>query len=197
MLQRCGTRLLVSSKTVKGNDIPASFAIADKCSVVFVDPPRAISTAMAFSNASFFRMAEGVMLPHTSLTILSPVSLAIRAFKALLASAVPQYGSDIPKASVTQAMLLAVHMPLQEPQPGHAEPSNRSNSFSLILPANTWPTASETFEKPIFFPSSQPEAIGPPVTEMAGTFNLAAAMSIPGVTLSQFEIITNPSSLCA
>ena len=32
---------------------------------------------------------------------------------------------------------------------------------------------------------------------MAGMSNLAAAISMPGVTLSQFEIITRPSSLWA
>ncbi len=39
--------------------------------------------------------------------------------------------------------------------------------------------------------------MGPPVTEMAGMFSRAAAISMPGVILSQFEMRTKPSSMCA
>jgi hypothetical protein len=103
----------------------------------------------------------------------------------------------MPNASVKQAIVLAVNMPLQEPQPGHAAFSNRVNSSLLILSAKTLPKPSKTLATPTFSPSSLPEAIAPPVTATAGTSNRAAAMSIPGVTLSQFEIKTTPSSLCA
>src|SRR5450756_463511 len=96
----------------------------------------------------------------------------------------------MPNASVTHAMVFAVNMPLQEPQPGQATFSSAADSFSVILPAKTLPTASKTLLTPTFCPSRMPEAIGPPVTEIAGTSILAAAMSMPGVTLSQLEIIT-------
>ena len=40
-------------------------------------------------------------------------------------------------------MVLAVYMPLQDPQPGHATSSNLFSSSSLISPATNFPTASE------------------------------------------------------
>ena len=42
-----------------------------------------------------------------------------------------------------------------------------------------------------------PDAIAPPVRDTAGMSNLAAAMSIPGVTLSQLLKRTKPSRRCA
>jgi hypothetical protein len=57
---------------------------------VFVEPPSAVSTTMAFSNASLVRMFEGVTFLRTSSIIFSPVSFAMRSFMALVANAVAQ-----------------------------------------------------------------------------------------------------------
>ncbi len=48
----------------------------------------------------------------------------------------------MPSASVMQAMVLAVNMPLQLPQLGQALDSSSSSSVSVILPAATCPMAS-------------------------------------------------------
>ena len=53
-------------------------------------------------------------------------------------------GSDNPKASMAEAMVLAVYMPLQEPGPGIAVRSTSFNCASVIAPAACWPTAVNT-----------------------------------------------------
>ena len=99
----------------------------------------------------------------------------------------------MPNASVMHAMVFAVNMPLQEPQPGQATFSSIADSSAVILPAKTLPTASKTLLTPTFCPSSTPHSMGPPVTATVGTLIRAAAISMPGVILSQFEMVTNPS----
>jgi hypothetical protein len=42
-----------------------------------------------------------------------------------------------------------------------------------------------------------PPSMGPPDTNTVGTFNRSAAMSMPGVILSQLEIQTSASARCA
>ncbi len=156
-----------------------------------------MSTAMAFSKAFSVMTSEGFKSSRSSPRILCPLSLAIFSFKALTARAVAQPGRDIPMASVIQAMVLAVNMPLQDPQPGHAASSSLFSSSSLILPATTFPTASEIEAKLTFFPFKRPASMGPPVTTMEGKLSLADAISMPGVILSQFVIKTMPSNLWA
>ena len=46
-------------------------------------------------------------------------------------------------------------------------------------------------------PTILPASIGPPDTKMVGTFSRMAAISIPGVILSQFEMQTSASAQCA
>jgi hypothetical protein len=103
----------------------------------------------------------------------------------------------MPSASVMHAIVLAVNMPLQEPQPGQAAFSSCVDSVWVILPAKTLPTASKTLLTPIFLPFKLPEAMAPPVTAMVGTFSRAVAMSMPGVILSQLLMSTMPSRRCA
>ena len=85
-------------------------------------------------------------------------------------------------------MLLAVNIPLQEPQVGQACCSNSVNLASSILPAESWPTPSNTLIRSIVFPldGSTPAFIGPPDTNTVGMFTRAAAISMPGTILSQF-----------
>ncbi len=90
MLQRCGTFRPITSKVESGKVTPASWAMAGKCRVVLVEPPNAMSTAMAFSNASLVRICEGLRSSLTSLTTCLPVALARRILKALVANEVAQ-----------------------------------------------------------------------------------------------------------
>ena len=43
----------------------------------------------------------------------------------------------------------------------------------------------------------RPASIGPPETKMVGMFSRMAAISMPGVILSQFDMQTIASTLCA
>jgi len=52
------------------------FAIDGRWRAVFVEPPIAMSTVIAFSNASFVIISEGLMSFFTSSTTLFPVSYA-------------------------------------------------------------------------------------------------------------------------
>ena len=121
----------------------------------------------------------------------------MRCFLAEVASAVAQPGSDMPNASVRQAMVLAVNIPLHEPHPGHAVSSSFCRSVGVSLLAITLPIASKTVFTPTFSPVKVPLCIAPPVRLMAGMSSRAAAMSMPGVILSQLEMRIKPSRRCA
>src|SRR5450759_2777860 len=98
---------------------------------------------------------------------------------------VPFPGSDIPNASVRQFMELAVNIPEQEPQVGHADLSISYRSLSL-MESSAPATIASTRSRYLFL--RRPASIGPPDTNTAGMFILMAAISIPGVILSQLLI---------
>ncbi len=133
-------------------------------------------------------MSRGLMFfSNTSMTLI-PATFASRILSPYTAGIVPLPGSPMPKASVRQFMELAVNIPEQEPQLGHAWFSSSNNSSSVMLPARTAPTASNTRVRFSALPFQRPASIGPPLTIRAGIFTLAAPMSIPGTILSQFGI---------
>ncbi|KAF5060074.1 hypothetical protein DSECCO2_329350 [anaerobic digester metagenome] len=102
-----------------------------------------------------------------------------------------------PRASVKQAMVLAVNSPEQAPCPGQAHLSISSTSASLIFPALLAPSASKTLCRSSPFSSLRPGSIGPPVSMMVGRSRRPAAISMPGVILSQLVTPTQPSMQCA
>ena len=75
--------------------------------------------------------------------------------------------------------------------------SYSSSLSALIFPAAYEPTASNMLERLVFFPSTFPASIGPPLTNTVGIFTLAAAIKRPGTFLSQFGTSTAPSNACA
>ena len=111
-------------------------------------------------------------------------------------------------ASVRQFIELAVNMPEQEPQVGQAD-----SSISLSSASDTAGSADAVIEsirsslRPVTWRRSDPAAatavtilpasIGPPDTNTVGIFSRSAAMSIPGVILSQLEMHTSASAQCA
>ncbi len=157
----------------------------------------AMSTVMALMKDPLVTIDRGVMPSFTSSTMRRPVALAISSLRSLVASEVAQPVRLIPIASVRQAMVFAVNNPEQEPSPGHAAHSTARTSSSVALPALCAPSASNTLWRSFFSPSRLPASIGPPVSMMAGMFILPAAISIPGVTLSQFVTPTHPSKVWA
>ena len=97
-------------------------------------------------------------------------------------------------------MELAVNIPEQEPQVGHADsstmrrPSSSTSSLAdaviaVIKSVGALATPSTT--------TALPASMGPPETKMVGIFNRRAALSMPGVILSQLEMQTRASAVCA
>ena len=113
---------------------------------------------------------------------------------AWVAGMVPFPGIERPRASVRQFIELAVNIPEQEPQVGHA-PRSRASRLSSLTFSSAARTMTST--RSTASPSTIPASIGPPDTNMAGMLSLIAAMSMPGVTLSQFDMHTIASARCA
>ena len=119
-----------------------------------------------------------------------------------MASVVPLPGSARPIASVRQFIELAVNMPEQEPQVGQADSSISSSSASDTegsaeatmgsMRSSLRPPAPVTAA-----PSGLPASIGPPETNTVGMFSRMAAISMPGVILSQLEMQIRASAQCA
>ena len=95
-------------------------------------------------------------------------------------------------------MELAVNMPEQEPQVGHA-----LTSIACTSASDTFGSAAETIAStksrcttlPLI--TALPASIGPPETNTVGMFKRIAAINIPGVILSQLEMHTSASAQCA
>ena len=97
---------------------PASFAIASRCSTALVEPPKAMVTAMAFSNASLVRIWRAVMPCRSISTTAIPLLRAKPSRRRSTAGGAAEPGSDMPSASAALAMVLAVNIPPQAPSPG-------------------------------------------------------------------------------
>ena len=107
----------------------------------------------------------------------------------------PLPGSDRPSASVRQFIELAVNMPEHEPQVGQAERSSALTSSSLTLSSAAATIASIRSTR-VVLPLSVtlPASIGPPETNTAGMLRRSAAISMPGVILSQLVMHTIASA---
>ena len=69
-----GTRRPTLLKSSSSSSTRASLAMASRWSTALVDPPRAFTTAMAFSNASRVRIWRGRMPASTRATTASPLA---------------------------------------------------------------------------------------------------------------------------
>ena len=121
---------------------------------------------------------------------------------ACVASSEPLPGSDRPRASVRQFMELAVNMPEQEPQVGQALRSTwaTASSETLSSPASIMASIRSSLRStwlPLAIAITLPASIGPPETKMVGMFRRMAAISMPGVILSQLLMQTSASAQCA
>ncbi len=116
---------------------------------------------MAFSNASRVITCRAVM-PFSSIpTTASPERCANPSRRRSTAGGAADPGSDMPSASPTAAIVLAVYMPPQAPSPGQIARSMRSTSSRLILPARQAPTASNASMIVTSRPSTWPGMIEP------------------------------------
>ena len=98
-------------------------------------------------------------------------------------------------------MELAVNMPEHEPQVGQAERSTSATSASLTLlsAAMTMASIRSSFLISMVLVSglakrTRPASMGAPETKTTGMFRRMAAISMPGVILSQLEIQTIASA---
>ena len=173
---------------------PISWAIAGRWSILLVEQPSAMSTASAFRTASFVIMSLGRMFCFSRSITAMPACFARRRRSEYTAGTVPFPFNPMPRASVRQFMELAVYIPEQEPQVGHAFSSNSHTSSSVMVPAAYEPTASNMEDRLVFFPFTWPASIGPPDTNTVGTLILAAAIRSPGTFLSQLGTITSASN---
>ena len=97
-----------------------------------------------------------------------------------------------------QFIELAVNMPEHEPQVGQAERSITSTSASLTLLSAAATMASiRSTARSLPLMLTLPDSIGPPETNTVGMLIRSAAISMPGVILSQFEMQTMASAQCA
>ena len=110
----------ISLDRSRSSSMPHSWAMAGRWSMVFVEQPRAMSTVSALWKAAGVMMSRGRMFFATSSMICIPACLARRSRADHTAGMVPLPRRPIPMASVRQFMELAVYMPEQEPQVGHA-----------------------------------------------------------------------------
>ncbi len=69
-----GTRAATRLKSSSARSTRASLAMASRCSTALVEPPSAMTTAMAFSNASFVRIWRGRMPALASSTTATPAA---------------------------------------------------------------------------------------------------------------------------
>ena len=70
----CGVSRESRSNSFRGSGTLASWAMASRCRTELEDPPRAMSTRTAFSNAARVRIFRGVIPFRTSRTIRRPVA---------------------------------------------------------------------------------------------------------------------------
>src|SRR3984885_12234332 len=127
-----------------------------------------------------------------------PASTNSRLRSAWVATIVPLPGSARPRASVRQFIELAVNMPEHDPQVGQADRSMVSTSASLTV-SSAAATMASTRSTDLILPLmlTLPDSIGPPETNTVGILIRNAAISMPGVILSQFEMQTMASAQCA
>ena len=103
-------------------------------------------------------------------------------------------------ASVRQFIEFAVNMPEQEPQVGQAASSISASASSdtdgsaeaiMGLIRSSLRGSPEAVTSP---GRARPASIGPPDTNTVGMFSRSAAISMPGVILSQLEMQTSASA---
>ena len=85
--------------------------------------------------AAGVRICEGVRRDRTSPTAASPVASAARSRSACTAGMAALPGSAMPRASATQAIVLAVPMTAQVPAVVARRPSTSSTSSRVSAPA--------------------------------------------------------------
>ena len=95
--------------------MPARRAMATTWMMALVEPPIAMCTVMAFSNAAGVRILAGVRSSHTMSTMRRPACAHMRGWAASAAGSDEAPGSVRPSASAIAIMVAAVPMVMQVP----------------------------------------------------------------------------------
>jgi hypothetical protein len=106
-------------------------------------------------------------------------------------------GSDMPSASPTAAIVLAVYMPPHAPSPGQIGPLDAVDLLAVILPGQAGADGLEGVDDRHVRPSTCPGMIEPAYRNTAARSSRAAAIIMPGSDLSQPASSTEPSSRSA
>ena len=118
--------------------------MASRCNTALVDPPNAITTAIEFSKAFFVIISLGLISRSSNFFIAAPASLQSCFLSLETASWLLLPGKLIPRASILDAIVLAVYIPPQDPGPFTETFSTAISSSSLMLPFANSPTFSQT-----------------------------------------------------
>src|SRR6266496_503665 len=108
----------MASKSSSDNGTRAACAMASRCSTALVEPPTAITTAIAFSKALRVRMPLGTICLCTAASRTSADWAALSDFSKSSAAIVDEYGRLMPNASIAEDIVLAVYIPPHDPAPG-------------------------------------------------------------------------------
>ena len=145
-----------------------------------------MAPAIPLSMASLVSIFLGVRPSLSSSITHRPDALAIRFLLLDTAGAVPAPGRAIPSTSVSMHMELAVPRWAQLPTVGRAAFSASFISSNVTVPISNRPGYSRSSEEQNSgLPPTLPGSMGPPGTITAGISSLAAAISMPGMILSQ------------
>ena len=120
----------------------ADLAIAKKCKTALVDPPKAITNEIAFSMDFFEIISSGLISFKINFSMDFPTSFDKLSLFELFAGMEEENGSDIPNASIAEAIVLAVYIPPHAPEPGQDFLIICLYSISFILPETLPPHAS-------------------------------------------------------
>ena len=157
-----GTRPRMVSKSSMVRGTSAAWAMARRCSTALVEPPSAMTTAMAFSKALRVRIWRAVRPAAMASARTRAEVFVLSAFSASMADIVDEPGRLIPMASMAEDMVLAVNIPPQAPAPGQAVFSISMSSSRGSLPATCWPRASKTLTMVRSRPAWCPGLMVPP-----------------------------------
>ncbi len=123
------------SKSESGSGTPTRPAMAGRCTIAFVLPPIAMSTRIAFSNASRVRMRLGRRSSATISTIRFPVASASARRRESGAGIAALPGSVMPRDSAIEAIVDAVPMTMQCPDEREKQLSSSHHDSSSSRPA--------------------------------------------------------------
>ena len=127
-----------------------------------VEPPVAMTPAIAFRRARFVMIDRGVTPLRSSSITSPPLSKATSAFFGSAAGTPLNPIGEIPSISNAVDIVFAVNWPPQAPAPGQARLSISRSSRASILPALKAPIASNTSWTVSRRPRYSPYMIEPP-----------------------------------